>query len=272
MKANAGYEGGAWDVTPNTSTDAVTGEVTYTYTFTEREPVITDTVVTFKVINGTWADGTTDDKTVTVKLADGKGTLGADDVPTGMKAKAGYEGGAWDVTPDTSTNGITGAVTYTFCFSKKDTPNPPIITVYYTIKWNNYDDTNLETDRFCYYGQMPSYDGLTPVKPADEKYTYEFIGWDKEVVKVTKDETYTAQFKAIEKKDPTDPTEPEKPTKPTKPDKPDKPDKPAKPEKPDTEVPKTGDTAADNMLLSLFMLTLSAFGGMVLWFRRTDRR
>ena len=272
MKANAGYEGGAWDVTPNTSTDAVTGEVTYTYTFTEREPVITDTVVTFKVINGTWADGTTDDKTVTVKLADGKGTLGADDVPTGMKAKAGYEGGAWDVTPDTSTNGITGAVTYTFCFSKKDTPNPPIITVYYTIKWNNYDDTNLETDRFCYYGQMPSYDGLTPVKPADEKYTYEFIGWDKEVVKVTKDETYTAQFKAIEKKDPTDPTEPEKPTKPTKPDKPDKPDKPAKPEKPDTEVPKTGDTAADNMLLSLFMLTLSAFGGMVLWFRRADRR
>ena len=221
------------------------------------------------MVNGTWSDGTTDDKTVTVKLADGKGTLGADDVPTGMKAKVGYEGGAWDVTPDTSTNGITGAVTYTFCFSKKDTPNPPIITVYYTIKWNNYDDTNLETDRFCYYGQMPSYDGLTPVKPADEKYTYEFIGWDKEVVKVTKDETYTAQFKAIEKEDPTDPTEPEKPTKPEKPDKPDKPTNPCKP---DTEVPKTGDTAADNMLLSLFMLTLSAFGGMVLWFRRADRR
>ena len=269
MKANTGYEGGAWDVTPDTSTDGITGDVTYTYAFTKRVPVITDTTVTFKVVNGTWSDGTTDAKTVTVKLADGKGTLNINDVPTGMKAKAGYEGGAWDVTPDTSTNGITGAVTYTFCFSKKDTPNPPIITVYYTIKWNNYDDTNLETDRFCYYGQMPSYDGLTPVKPADEKYTYEFIGWDKEVVKVTKDETYTAQFKAIEKEDPTDPTEPEKPTKPEKPDKPDKPTNPCKP---DTEVPKTGDTAADNMLLSLFMLTLSAFGGMVLWFRRADRR
>ena len=269
MKANAGYEGGAWDVTPDTSTDGITGAVTYTYIFTKKVPVETDTVVTFKVINGTWSDGTTDAKTVTVKLTDGKGTLNINDVPTGMKAKAGYEGGAWDVTPDTSTNGITGAVTYTFCFSKKDTPNPPIITVYYTIKWNNYDDTNLETDRFCYYGQMPSYDGLTPVKPADEKYTYEFIGWDKEVVKVTKDETYTAQFKAIEKEDPTDPTEPEKPTKPEKPDKPDKPTNPCKP---DTEVPKTGDTAADNMLLSLFMLTLSAFGGMVLWFRRADRR
>lgn len=75
-----------------------------------------------------------------------------------------------------------------------------------------------------------------------------------------------------EPEDPTNPTDPTEPEKPTKPEKPDKPDKPAKPEKPDTEVPKTGDTAADNMLLSLFMLTLSAFGGMVLWFRRTDRR
>lgn len=75
-----------------------------------------------------------------------------------------------------------------------------------------------------------------------------------------------------EPEDPTNPTDPTEPEKPTKPEKPDKPDKPTKPEKPDTEVPKTGDTAADNMLLSLFMLTLSAFGGMVLWFRRADRR
>ena len=274
MKANAGYEGGEWDVTPDTSTDGITGAVTYTYTFMEREPVITDTVVTFKVINGTWSDSTTDAKTVTVKLADGKGTLNINDVPTGMKANDGYEGGEWDVTPDTSTDGITGNVTYTFCFSKKDTPNPPTITVYYTIRWNNYDDTNLETDRFCYYGQMPSYDGLTPVKPADEKYTYVFIGWDKEVVKVTKDETYTAQFKAIEKEDPTNPTDP------TQPEKPIKPENPAEPKNfddeteltiPDTEVPKTGDTALPDMLIYTFLLALSALGGILVWHERKEK-
>ena len=278
MKANAGYEGGAWDVTPNTSTDGITGNVTYTYTFTEREPVITDTVVTFKVINGTWADGTTDAKTVTVKLTDGKGTLNAKDVPEGMKANAGYEGGAWDVTPNTSTDGITGNVTYTYTFKKTSTPYIPGSTVYYTVRWNNFDGTNLETDRFCYYGQMPSYDGLTPAKPADQDYTYEFIGWDKEIVKVTKDETYTARFKAVKvTPEPTEPTEPFKPEKPSKPEKPIgtiQPEKPSEPKefyRPDTEVPKTGDTAAEDMLINAFMLTLSALGGMLIWYRKKEK-
>ena len=98
--------------------------MTYTYAFTKRVPVITDTTVTFKVVNGTWSDGTTDAKTVTVKLADGKGTLKSSDVPTGMKANAGYEGGAWDVTPNTSTDAVTGEVTYTYTFTERE----PVIT------------------------------------------------------------------------------------------------------------------------------------------------
>ena len=67
------------------------------------------------------------------------------------------------------------------------------------------------------------------------------------------------------KPDPTEPTEPEKPTKP---EKPDKPDKPAKPCKPETEVPKTGDTAPDAMLINTLALTLSALGGMLIWYRK----
>ena len=71
--------------------------------------------------------------------------------------------------------------------------------------------------------------------------------------------------------EPVDPAEPAEPEQPAKPEKPTKPEKPSKPYRPDTEVPKTGDTASDNMLLSLFMLTLSAFGGLVIWFRKADR-
>lgn len=160
-------------------------------------------------------------------------------------------------------------------WKKTDNPDKPPVypTHYYTVKWNNYDNTNLETD-YCTYYQMPTYDSATPVRPADEEYTYEFIGWDKEVVRVTGDAVYTAQFKAVAKvqpkpEDPADPTNPEKPGKP---DKPAKPEKPAKPDKPDTEVPKTGDISADNMIINLFLLTSSALAAALLWYRKYARK
>ena len=275
MKANAGYEGGSWDTDPNTTTNGITGDVTYTYTFTERVPVETTATVTFKVVNGTWKNDATADIKKTITLKDGKGTLVATDVPDLMKANAGYEGGAWDKTPNTEIDGITGDVTYTYTFTKKEQPPIPP-THYYTVKWNNYDNTNLETD-YCTYYQMPTYDSATPVRPADEKYTYEFIGWDKEVVRVTGDAVYTAQFKAVAKEqpkpeDPADPTNPDKPGRPDKPTKPDKPEKPAKPDKPDTEVPKTGDTSVDNMIINLFLLTSSALAAALLWYRKYARK
>ena len=117
MTANQGFEGGSWDVTPNTAANAVTGDVTYTYTFEEHQPVITDTFIIFKVLNGTWADGTIEDKQASVTLYDGKGTLNASDVPTGMIANTGYGNGAWDVTPNTSVGAVTGSVVvYTYAF------------------------------------------------------------------------------------------------------------------------------------------------------------
>ena len=43
-------------------------------------------------------------------------------------------------------------------------------------------------------GQVPAYEGATPVKAADVYYTYTFIGWDKELAPVTAPATYVAQF------------------------------------------------------------------------------
>ena len=63
----------------------------------------------------------------------------------------------------------------------------------YTVTWKNYDGTVLETDTLE-YGTVPTYDGTTPVKASDKTYTYEFDTWDKEVVAVTGDVTYTATF------------------------------------------------------------------------------
>ena len=49
-----------------------------------------------------------------------------------------------------------------------------------------------------YYGATPSYGG-TPYKSPDESNSYVFKGWDKEIVPVTGDVTYTALFDAIER-------------------------------------------------------------------------
>jgi len=62
----------------------------------------------------------------------------------------------------------------------------------YEIEWIVEGVSTKETYK---YGEMPNFNGNTD-KLADNTYTYEFIGWDKEVSKVTGDVTYTAQYKA----------------------------------------------------------------------------
>ena len=71
-------------------------------------------------------------------------------------------------------------------------------TVTHTITWKN-GDTLLKTDT-VEDGATPSYTGETPTKPEDDENTYEFSGWDPEIVAATADATYTAQFTAVPKK------------------------------------------------------------------------
>ena len=71
--------------------------------------------VTYKVVNGTWSDGTTTDKTESVASGSSPAS-----VPTGMIAGEGYTGGAWDVDPANMT--ITEGKTFIFTFDAASTP------------------------------------------------------------------------------------------------------------------------------------------------------
>lgn len=67
----------------------------------------------------------------------------------------------------------------------------------FKVTWQNWDETILEIDEGVPYGDKPSYDGETPIKPGTAQFSYEFIGWDPEICEVTDDITYTAQYKEI---------------------------------------------------------------------------
>lgn len=84
--------------------DSAVAEATYTI----HIPTYT---VTYRVVNGAWADGTAADRTETV--THGASPAG---IPTGMTASSGYTGGAWDANPADAV--ITAAATFTYTFDR----------------------------------------------------------------------------------------------------------------------------------------------------------
>ena len=129
--------------------------------------------VTFKVQNGTWSDGTSADKTVTVELRNGLGTLSEGDVPTeptDMTPDTGYKApGAWDSRPNTNTDGIseTGNYVYTYTFPQKD----KCTVTYHWLSTENPDSADLPPQATVTEGTTYT---VATVAPVDG---WTFSGW-----------------------------------------------------------------------------------------------
>lgn len=69
---------------------------------------------------------------------------------------------------------------------------------YFHVTFLNYDDSLLyEVDVLD--GESATYEGETPFKPEDDEFTYEFVGWDKDLSSINSDTIAKAQFEAIAK-------------------------------------------------------------------------
>ncbi len=69
----------------------------------------------------------------------------------------------------------------------------------YTIIFKNYDGTILQQENLE-YGTMPEYKGTTPTKEGTTEYSYTFIGWDKEIVRISSNTEYTATYSSVKNK------------------------------------------------------------------------
>ena len=162
------YEFSGW----NPETDTVTGNVTYTAQFNST---INKYTVTWKNYDGGVLE-------MDENVAYGTTPAYNGETPTKARdAQYTYTFDGWDKTVDA----VNGDAVYTAKFMS--TVNK------YTVIWKDYDGSVLETDENIDYGTLPAYNGVTPTRNRAE-YTYTFSGWDKEVVTITGDVTYTAQY------------------------------------------------------------------------------
>lgn len=128
--------------------------------------------VTFKVQNGKWSNGTAEDKTVTVELRNGLGTLSAKDVPTGMTPVNENEYktlGTWDIRPNTDPNGIseTGNYVYTYTFP----PKSKCTVTYHWVSTENPDSAVLPAP------EIVTEDTTYTVETVSQIEGWTFSGW-----------------------------------------------------------------------------------------------
>ena len=127
--------------------------------------------VTFKVQNGKWSNGTSEDRNVPVALRNGFGTLSENDVPTGMIPDDGYQApGAWDSRPNTNTDGIseTGNYVYTYTFPQKD----ECTVTYHWVSTENPDSAALPPQE-----TVPEGTSSYTVATVDSVEGWKFSGW-----------------------------------------------------------------------------------------------
>lgn len=152
---------------------AVTGDVTYIAQF--------DSTLIEYEIHVTPEGGTTEGGTVTI---DGNPNYGETVTLTPVPDE-GYEFDHWS---DGNTNNPRDIVV-----GGDSTIYPIFVKKQYLIQFVNYDESVLQSGN-VEHGVKPQYNGETPTKPANPKYTYTFKGWNAEIVVATEPATYTAQF------------------------------------------------------------------------------
>ena len=197
-KPSSGFKAGEWDITPSTEM-VISRDRVFTYTYDQKAPV--SHTVTFKVENGTWNDGTTEDKKIIVSGYEGDTLkLSADQIPlVGTKPDSEHKKGKWDVTPNIATE-ITGDMTYTYTYADKKMIK---YTVTFKVENGEWDDGGSE-DKVVTLSREEAEDLLLLLKNEDipavgnkPSNGFKAGGWDtapRTDLVISEDKTYTYTY------------------------------------------------------------------------------
>ena len=155
--------------------ETVTGDATYKAKYTKEANSYT---LTYDLDGGEWENDTT--YTYTKKYNE-EVEVKAD--PT----KTGYTFAGWTSAEVEVVNGKFTMPAKNVTLKAKWNVNK------YTIKWVNWDDSEVRTDTEVAYGtelEVPE----DPIREADAEYTYTFASWTPEIETVTGDATYKATY------------------------------------------------------------------------------
>ena len=174
------------------------GNAQYTYTFAgwtvDGETLVEDFTVTVG----------TEYKAVYTETVNEYEIIFADEDGTEL-SKATYAYGATPVEPEAPVKEADAQYTYTFAGWDKEVvavEGEATYTAKYEATVNEYeviflDEDGTELSKATYaYGATPV-EPEAPVKEATAQYTYTFAGWDKDVVAVEGEATYTAKYDAV---------------------------------------------------------------------------
>ena len=197
-KPSSGFKAGEWDITPSTEM-VISRDRVFTYTYDQKAPV--SHTVTFKVENGTWNDGTTEDKKIILSGYEGDTLkLSADQIPlVGTKPDSEHKKGKWDVTPNIATE-ITGDTTYTYTYADKKMIK---YTVTFKVENGEWDDGGSE-DKVVTLSREEAEDLLLLLKNEDipavgnkPSNGFKAGGWDtapRTDLVISEDKTYTYTY------------------------------------------------------------------------------
>ena len=153
---------------------AVTGDETYTAVF--------DSVVNRYTVIFYFEDGITVLDSKEFEYGEMPSTSLIPSLPATPKYTYTFAGWSPELQP------VTGNATYTPVFDS--------IVNTYTVTFVNYNNMVLQSSQVP-YDDVPEYTGETPTKPSSYKYHYVFTGWTPELVAVTGDARYKAEYEQV---------------------------------------------------------------------------